>query len=144
MKSSARLVALLASFALACAPRLPHESAPQPAPDSAQASHYAIREMFPDSSEQARVRAFLDTLNAHARSNETAGNALGDLLFLRRLAARFRTSPAVQSFAAQQIAMYESFLGNDAAAVRLFDSLTTDGTPDTARPPTLGLDSLQA
>jgi hypothetical protein len=134
MPTYARLT-ILVTPAIACAITLgcQRRSSPPPAAvaaaaDTAQPS-YAIQQAYRDSVERATIGRFFTAYQQRARPLQEAGNYLGEMQLLRQLAAENPDSKGVRDLTTQQIATFTSFLGDQAEAIRLFDTLADDEGP---------------
>ena len=121
--------AIACAIALGCQRRSsPPPAAIAPAADTARPG-FAIQQAYRDSVERATIGRFFTQYQQRARPLQEAGNYLGEMQLLRQLAAENPGSNGVRDLTTQQIATFTSFLGDQAEAVRLFDSLADDEGP---------------
>ena len=99
---------------------------------SKTATSSAIQQGYPDSVEQALAGKFLTEYQAAARPFQQAGNYLGEMQLIRRLAEEYPRSSGVRDLTTQQLATLESFLGDPVEALRLFDTLDDEASPPPA------------
>ncbi|HEX6053052.1 MAG TPA: hypothetical protein VFZ21_27480 [Gemmatimonadaceae bacterium] len=121
------VVLFLSAISVACTHRSPATLAGAPAARDSS-PNYAIQQAYRDSVERATVGRFLTEYQQRARPLQQAGNYLGEMQLVRELAAKYPDSKSVRDMSTQQLGTFASFLGDQAEAVRLFDTLA-DGSP---------------